>query len=141
MHSLLVPIVVLALTSSSAAAEPPQWIGKGRPMIETQRLDGNGSWVPIGKKRRASQRWILSVDRDDDGKLHGSVAIADSPLARSGVVRGSMRGRHVSGTIADSRGRHIAEFRGVASADGVRGTYTDRTGETGDWVWDGPLPE
>ena len=25
-------------------------------------------------------------------------------------------------------------------ATGISGTYTDRTGETGNWSWDGPLP-
>ena len=134
-------VVVFTLLALPALAESPEWVGKDRARINEHRLKGNGRWTPKGSKRTALQRWSLSVDRDDEGRLDGVVTIDDSPLLKSGVVRGWMRDHHLSGMIVDPSGNDVAEFRGVVSAEGVRGTYTDRTGETGDWFWDAPLPE
>ena len=122
-------------------ADTPEWLCKEDEAIRAHRLNGSGRWAAAGNKRGSLQRWSLNVERDDDGKLDGTVVIDNSPLLKSGVVGGSMHGRHLSGTIGDASGAEIAEFRGVIAPDGVRGTYTDRTGETGEWVWDGPLPE
>jgi len=33
-----------------------------------------------------------------------------------------------------------AHFHGSVGADGMRGTYRDLTGETGEWSWRGELP-
>lgn len=140
MHGCLLA-VVFTLLALPAVAESPEWVGKDRARIREHRLKGDGRWTPKGSRRTALQRWSLSVDFDDEGRLDGVVTIDDSPLLKSGVVRGWMRGHHLSGTILDASGKDIAEFRGVVSADGVRGTYTDRTGETGDWFWNTSLPE
>jgi hypothetical protein len=143
MYTTYVVLMALAATldGTAAAAAAPEWIGKERAQIRARRLDGGGDWTPTGNKRRASQRWSVTLSCGEDGDLQGSVLIENSPLLKSGLVRGSMRGRHLSGTIADAGGTVVAEFRGVVSIDGVRGTYTDRTGETGDWVWDGVPPQ
>ena len=142
MHKYRLVVVAVSMLSSVAVlAEPPEWLGKERAQLKAHDLNGSGSWTPGGKQRRSLQRWSLRVERDDEGGLHGTVVVNDSPLLSSGVVRGALRGQHLSGTIADTSGNRIAEFRGIISAGGVRGTYTDRTGETGDWIWDGPLPE
>jgi len=46
-------------------------------------------------------------------------------------------GSSVAGLITDDDGNHVARFSGTVIGESMKGTYTDRTGEVGDWNWDG----
>jgi hypothetical protein len=56
-------------------------------------------------------------------------------------VQGVISGDAVLGTITDGDGNLIARFSGTVSKTGIQGTYADRTGEVGEWSWDGAVPQ
>jgi hypothetical protein len=138
---ILIGGLVTLLLAATTAAEPPDWVGKARPEIRQHRIQGGGSWRGRGRKPRLRQRWSLDVARDDAGRIQGNLVVGDSPLLKTGRVEGVIHGRRVTGAIAGERGESIAKFYGIITDDGVRGTYVDRTGETGEWTWEGPVPE
>lgn len=111
--------------------------GQG-PVAEQVR--GEGSWTSDGTARGLAQRWSLHLQRAEDGTVWGLITVRDSPLLRAGRVVGKMEGRTISGTITDEQGRVAVRFTGVVSDRGLRGRYTDRTGETGEWQWEGEFP-
>ncbi|MEO8601477.1 MAG: hypothetical protein ABI629_02765 [bacterium] len=99
-------------------------------------LRSNGGWQRDG---RAAQHWDIELTRRDATSVEGRVTFAGSPVLRSGVLRGSIDGRRVSGSVSADDGTQAATFVGVVLPSGVwRGTYQDRTGEIGHWTWDGP---
>ncbi len=108
--------------------------------IERANLHGGG-WKSDGKSQRAAQRWTLDVKRAADDTVSGRVILADSPLASAGNVRGHIVGTNFSGSVTDDDGNLVAKLAGRVSKQGIDGTYTDRTGETGEWHWEGALPE
>jgi hypothetical protein len=124
-------LVGLATVSAPALAE------RTRGADPTARsLRGNGAWQREG---RGAQRWDIDVTRRDDETIEGRVTLGGSPLLRSGVLRGRLDGRRVSGSVSDDYGNQAATFVGVVMPNGSwQGTYQDRTGETGRWSWDGP---
>jgi hypothetical protein len=111
------------------------------PSLVTSELHGGGAWQPDGKAALAAQRWSLDVQRGSDGSLRGHIAVAASPIVSAGNVEGKIDGERVSGTIADDEGNALVRFEGTLTATGMSGKYTDRTGEVGAWVWDGPPPQ
>jgi hypothetical protein len=119
----------------------PEWIGMQPTEIRQQRLHGAGRWKAHGRQQRPRARWTLDLDRGDDGKIYGSVNVGDSMLFASGRIEGEINGRRVAGTIFDEHGDPVAKVNGVITAEGLSGSYTDRSGATGEWVWDGPLPQ
>ena len=123
--------VALAQNASFASA----------PAITAHALHGAGGWKTDAKAVRPTQRWNLDVARGDDNSIRGRVRVADSPLLSAGNVEGQITGRSVSGTISDDDGHQIATFQATITRTGISGTYTDQTGETGQWSWDGPLPQ
>lgn len=143
MHRFIAPITVvwLALLAASAFAKAPEWVGKDRPELTARVLRGKGNWKPAGVRRRPLQRWSLDVTRGDNGEVTGSVTVSDSPLLANGRVRGKIAGEQVSGTVVRPDGAEVLRFWGTVKDRKVRGTYSDSTGETGEWVWDGLLPE
>jgi hypothetical protein len=54
---------------------------------------------------------------------------------------GQISGQSLTGNVVDDNGKQIVSFSGTITATGISGTYTDRTGETGNWSWDGPVPK
>jgi hypothetical protein len=139
---IVVGVASLSLLSAHpGVAQQPDWVGKKREEVRAGSVQGTGNWRATGEKQRALQRWSLDVERDADGGISGSVVIDDSPLLEHGRVRGKVNGRQVSGAIADSAGAEAVRFWGTIQGKSLRGTYTDRTGESGEWVWNGTLPE
>jgi hypothetical protein len=104
-------------------------------------LRGDGSWNPDGEAKVATQQWSLDLKRSDDGTVSGLITVTDSPLFSVGRVHGKLEDRVISGTITDEQGNHVAQFNGTLSRSGFRGKYVDRTGESGEWEWEGKLPE
>jgi hypothetical protein len=139
--------ILLLASATNADRSPagnearPEWAGKERREIRQHRLLGNGRWKAHGRRHRARQRWTLDVDRDDSGRIHGSVKVEDSVLFASGRIEGVIKGRRLTGTVFDEGGAPVARINGVITPDGVSGSYNDRSGGTGEWVWDGALPE
>ncbi len=141
LATLLFAATTNADRSQSGSDVRPEWVGKERREIRQRRLLGNGRWKPHGRRHRPRQRWALDIDRDDNGRIHGSVKVEDSVLFGSGRIEGVIKGRRLAGTVFDERGAPVAKVNGVITPDGVSGSYDDRSGGTGEWVWDGVLPE
>jgi hypothetical protein len=111
------------------------------PAPVTSELHGGGAWQPDGRAALAAQRWSLDVQRASDGSLRGHISVAASPIVSAGNVEGKIDGQSVSGMISDDEGNALVRFEGTLTATGMAGKYTDRTGEVGAWVWDGPPPQ
>jgi len=77
---------------------------RAEPLREAPQRS-TGSWKADGRSGSAAQHWQLDLVRDGN-RLDGTLVLANSPLAR------------IYGQIDDG---------------GLRGTYRDRTGETGTW--------
>ena len=69
----------------------------------------------------------------DGEQLDGTLVLANSPLARTARVRAHIRGNAITGAVLAGDGRHVARIYGQIDDGGLRGTYRDRTGETGAW--------
>ena len=111
---------------------------RDHPILTSTNVRADGGWKTEGRAEKVTQRWDLSLTRAEDGSVSGQIAVADSPLLANGTVRGRMDGRRISGVILDESGNRAASFEGTVGADQIlRGTYTDRTGETGEWEWEG----
>lgn len=138
MHDRMFVIGALALLflADPSAAEPPDWVGKSSPRIAQPRIQGGGLWKGRGRARRPRQRWSMDIDRDDDGTIHGRIDVKDSVLLTEGRVEGVISGRRITGTISGEQGAAVAKFYGIITDEGVRGTYVDVTGETGEWFWE-----
>jgi hypothetical protein len=109
-------------------------------VITAREVHSGGGWKTDGKAQRSAQRWNLDVQRSDDDSIRGRISVADSPLFTDGNVEGKIDGRIVTGTISDDQGNQIATFTGIVTENGMSGKYTDRTGEVGEWNWDGAVP-
>lgn len=108
---------------------------------DSANLRGAGSWKTDGETERPVQQWSLDLKRGQDGTVSGTIDVAGSPLVGSGRVEGKFDGRVIAGAIVDSQGGHVARFNGLLTPTGFRGKYVDRTGESGEWQWEGQLPE
>jgi len=137
----LVGVLVVLLAAADAVAEHPEWVGKAHPEIRRGHIAGNGRWKAHGQRQRLRQRWSVDVERNDEGSISGQLVVEDSELFSSGHIEGSVRGGRITGVIFSTHGDPVAQFNGVATSQGINGSYTDRTGGTGEWFWDGPLPD
>lgn len=128
------PVIPSALAKPNSSGPAVPTLG-----LKAKRLQGGGGW---GRSRRtaADQRWQVDLERLDGNRIQGRVTLGRSPLASRGNLLGEIEGSRVFGSITDDGGRLIARFDGTVAADGIRGSYTDRTGEVGEWSWDGALP-
>ncbi len=133
IRAMILAAAVLAAASAGAQNAPQA--------ITAREVHGGGDWKTDGKAHRGAQRWNLDVHRGDDNAIRGRITVADSPLLSTGNVEGKIDGRIISGTISDDDGNQIATFSGMISGTGMSGKYTDRTGEVGEWSWDGELPK
>ncbi|HYD47287.1 MAG TPA: hypothetical protein VEB21_03020 [Terriglobales bacterium] len=144
--SMVASLVVLMMALPAAA--DLRWSGERSAARDSRpgkgiakRLQGSGGWQRRGGAKHSGQRWRLDVQRDAEDRLSGRVQLGRSPLAAAGNLSGVIAGDSVQGSIADDSGNLIASFEGTIGADGIRGRYTDRTGEVGDWTWEGALPQ
>ena len=133
--SVFLVVAALALAPATAFAQSTA------PAITSTSLHGGGDWKTDGVQAKETRRWGLDVLRGPDNSLRGRISVADSPLLDGGNVEGRIKGSTVSGAITDDAGYHVATFTGAVTRTGMSGSYTDRTGETGTWSWDGPPPK
>jgi hypothetical protein len=138
-RKLIVTLGVLALLPVGLIHADDAAVSAPAPV--TSELHGGGAWQTDGKAALAAQRWSLDVQRGSDGSLRGHIAVAASPIVSAGNVEGKIDGQTVSGMISDDEGNALVRFEGTLTATGMAGKYTDRTGEVGAWVWDGPPPQ
>ncbi len=138
-HAARMLSIGIALFAGIALAQPGQ--PEAPPGIAARDIRGGGAWQTKGKKAAPTQRWDLQVTRGDDNSIHGRVNLVGSPLAKTGNVEGHVSGSDVSGTITDDNGNPVATFTGSVGPKGMSGAYTDRSGETGSWSWDGSPPQ
>lgn len=137
---ILVAITIAIGTTSIVRAQQAEL--QSVPAAVTARdIAGSGAFKADGKNPAPMQRWDLQVIRGDDSSISGRVNLGGSPLANAGNVQGHIVGTNVSGTVIDDDGHKVASFTGTVTANGITGMYTDRTGETGSWSWDGPPPK
>lgn len=140
-HALATAAVLIALggMSAPAAAERPFAAEPSTAPLRGSTLRGSGEWQ---RGERGAQRWDIEVTYRDETTIEGRVTLAGSPLLRTGVLRGTLDGRRVSGSVSDQHGNQVATFTGAVLPSGLwRGSYQDRTGEVGQWRWnDAPPP-
>jgi len=136
---LITHLVAVALFATAAHAQTE--LPAVDAPITASRIAGGGAWQTDGLAGRAAQRWDLQLTRGAGGALTGPVTLHGSPLLTTGTVHARIVGRTVSGSVADAAGNRALTFQGTVDADRMHGTYTDRTGETGAWAWDGPPPQ
>jgi hypothetical protein len=126
-------IALLALSARPAVAEEVE-LPSVDPPITARVIEGESP--------KASQRWELDVTRGDDNTLSGQVTLHDSPLLTTGKVQGRiLGGRTVTGRVLNEAGEAVVSFQGRIGTEEMSGTYTDSTGETGEWVWEGVPPQ
>ena len=131
-------VVSIPLRADSARSERPP---AQRAAITARSWRGGGSWQNGAEERRAAQRWDIDVTHADDDSLTGRLMVQGSPLISTGTLQGRIDGRRIEGSVTDAAGNHVATFVGTISRDrAMQGTYQDRTGETGQWSWEGQLP-
>jgi len=111
------------------------------PAIRAAEIHGGGDWQKRGVSKSAGRQWHLDLQRAPDGTLTGWVDLQGSPLGSGGTLHAKLDGTRLSGTITGNDGQTIAKVQGELTKQGFRGTYTDRTGEVGDWEWQGELPQ
>ena len=134
MNMKTTPVVIAAVIGIGPVAMA-QTV-RDHPVLTSTEARGDGDWKTDGRTQKATQRWDLDLTRAEDGSVSGEITVADSPLLANGSVQGRMDGRRISGVILDEAGDRAASFEGTVGPDQVlRGTYTDRTGETGEWEW------
>lgn len=133
-------LVTCAATSHGTETVKAPATGDAAP-IAARELVGDGRWVQESGTKR-TETWEVDVSRADDGAINGKVRIQGSPFVTDGVMTGRIVGRQVTGAITDEAGLHVATFSGALSESGeFRGTYEDRAGGIGSWVWSGPPPQ
>jgi hypothetical protein len=131
-------VTSIPLRADSARSDRPP---AERAAIAARTLRGGGSWQNGPESRRAAQRWDIDVTHADDDSLSGRVTVQGSPLIRNGTLQGRIAGWRIEGSVTDDAGNHVATFVGTISRDrAMQGTYEDRTGEIGQWSWEGQLP-
>lgn len=131
--------LALGLALWSAAQASAQAILSAKPVLR-----GQGQWRPEASSSRRSMgspAWSVSLQRGADGTVSGDIQVEGPPLLRSGRVHGRFFGNRVSGVILDESREVAATFRGRVDRATARfaGTYVDRTGESGNWEWNGAL--
>jgi hypothetical protein len=134
-------IVLAAVLATAAVSVPTSFAQTAPAAITAPQLHGGGGWKPAAKAALPGQQWHVDALRATDNTLRGRVSLGGSPLAAAGNLVGQISGQSLSGNVVDDNGKPIASFTGTVSSTGISGTYTDRTGETGNWSWDGPLPQ
>ncbi len=134
--SLWVLAAALTLAAASASAQTST-----TSAITSTSLEGGGDWRTDGRAAKPAQQWTIQLLHSADNALRGRISVAGSPLLDGGNVEGAISGATVSGTISDDEGNRVARFEGKVTASGMSGTYRDRTGETGTWMWNGPPPK
>jgi hypothetical protein len=105
-----------------------------------QQLVGPGTW----RSRRtgtATQGWHIQLKRLDDDSLSGRITIVGSPLIQQARIEGQISGRDVYGVIVGDDNVQVATFSGSVFKSGMSGTYTTTDGDSGNWSWDGSLPD
>lgn len=96
--------------------------------------------APASAARGGNERWDITVTRASDRELEGHVTRSGRTSLQGGRLHGAIAGSHVSGTVTDSGGALIATFIGtITRRGGMHGSYHDRSGDSGQWSWDGPL--
>ncbi len=133
---VLTALLIFSSTPAATADSDP-----AAPALRAERLVGGGDWQVHGKNKLANQHWNLDLRRGPGNTLEGTVDLSGSPLATHGIVRAKLQGVIVDGTITGEDGELVATIHGYLTKLGCEGTYTDRTGETGNWEWQGQLPE
>jgi hypothetical protein len=134
-------IVVAAVLATVGGLAPASFAQTAAAPITASQLHGGGGWKTSGKAAVGTQQWHVDALRATDNSLSGRVTLGGSPLAQAGNLVGQISGQRLSGNVVDDNGKEIVSFTGTITASGISGTYTDRTGETGNWSWDGPLPQ
>lgn len=135
-------VPTLAIVSTLAVAGVASADGDvGGLVPRAERMLGAGDWQTHGRNKLANQHWNLDLRRGPGNTLEGTVDLTGSPLATRGIVKAKLQGVIVDGTITGEDGELVATIHGYLTKLGCEGTYTDRTGETGKWEWQGQLPE
>lgn len=103
-------------------------------------LSASGRWsAGIGDVEPGSS-WNVAAVRLDNNELRGRVTVLGSPVVRDANLEGRISGRGVVGVLLDDEGRVLVEFDGTMTPGAASGTYRDRSGGSGRWQAEQPLP-
>ncbi len=128
--------IVCASTISipTSAKAPPR---QQHQPAERKAMHGSAS---SSRASGRSEQWDITVTRATDRELEGHVTRSGRASLQGGRLHGAIAGSRVSGTVTDSGGALVATFIGTINRrGGMRGSFHDRTGASGQWSWDGPL--
>lgn len=124
--------------AAAAADDALQRLGA----TQAEVLRAGGDWgetkLTMGE---GGQRWNVDALRSADNQIRGRIAVSGSTLFEAANVEARLSGRGVVGKLLDDEGKELAEFEGRVTAAGASGTYQARTGETGEWKWEGQLQQ
>jgi hypothetical protein len=118
------------------SAIPAEPLHRIKAPVAEAAVQRSGRWKPHRSAESPLRRWSLQLRRRSGGEVRGRLLLLGSPLANAGDLAARIEGERVSGEITGPRGEVIARFEGRVSDEQMQGTYRDRTGETGTWVWD-----
>jgi hypothetical protein len=139
-------IVLAALTAvlgtggvHGSAPEASEIGHRAEPRVK-QQLVGAGKWES-NRNDNDGQGWHIQLKRLDDDSLSGRITIVGSPLIQQARIEGQISGRDVYGVIVGDDNVQVATFSGSVFKSGMSGTYTTTDGDSGNWSWDGSLPD
>jgi hypothetical protein len=110
--------------------------------VTTEELHGGGGWVTASDGvTRIGQRWNIDALRFEDEQIRGRITVSGSRFFDEANVEGQFSGRGVFGKLVDDEGKELASFEGAVTSTGASGTYRDRSGDVGEWAWEGQLKQ
>jgi hypothetical protein len=115
------------------------------PESEGDLVEETGAGVsmqlsPLGSDSEAGEERLEVQVAGVSGVLRvsGVPVLADQLRKAEWEVTGS----EVSGSVSNPNGGPaLASFTGTVTEKGIEGTFTTLSGQSGSWVWEGPMPE
>lgn len=137
-------VAVLALMLSAPSTQAAE-VGVQQSGSVTLTLNPLASDPGASKERWSIQIQDATASAADSPTVTGTVRIGGVPIERAeqlGKVDWQISGTTVSGTVSNpSGGPALASFKGTVDENGMQGTFTVLSGQSGSWAWEGPLPE
>ena len=145
----IVAILALAFSAALATDSQVQPAAAEEAVVSEVKMAKRGRAAVMASpgrvKAAADEReYAFDVwDAENVASVSGFVTTKGLPEMNGGDigdVRWRIAGSKISGYLVKN-GSNVAAFSGTISRDGAIGTVKTSRGDSGTWVWDGPLPE